>query len=391
MPRPTTESRLREWRSGQVGAERLAAAILNLDGFIEIDPQAPLGGPDGGKDILCKKNFKQFVCGVYFPTTEVIFSKLKRKFIEDLEGAKRHNARGFIFITNQTISLNDRKTLEKIAIKSDKISVVYHQERIRALLDSPTGYGVRIEYLEIPMNKSEQLAYFAFSSNRLEYALKNQINEIRMLAQRIGKLQTSQSYAAETMYVLATQLGKTVSPPPRFPQNPKISLSNFRASSEPISAAITPSILAFIHRIVCTEIPFGYSGRFRDRKVWLGKPGTTEESADIVPPEPEKIAERLKILLEKWNCNYPDLQSETTDHKLREIAQFHQQFLEIHPFLDGNGRVARTLLAQQCVDLFGHIDPVLFDRGADYYTALRRADTGDFKLLGNLISRAVNH
>jgi len=39
--RPTTESQLREWRQGQIGAERLAAAILHLDGFADVDPQAP--------------------------------------------------------------------------------------------------------------------------------------------------------------------------------------------------------------------------------------------------------------------------------------------------------------------------------------------------------------
>ncbi len=55
FPRPSTEPRLREWRTGQAGAERLGAAILHLDGFEDIDPQAPLGGPDDRKDILCRK------------------------------------------------------------------------------------------------------------------------------------------------------------------------------------------------------------------------------------------------------------------------------------------------------------------------------------------------
>ena len=55
FPRPTTETQLREWRTGQAGAERLGAAILHLDGFEDIDPQVPLGGPDDRKDILCCK------------------------------------------------------------------------------------------------------------------------------------------------------------------------------------------------------------------------------------------------------------------------------------------------------------------------------------------------
>ena len=55
FPRPSTETQLREWRTGQAGSERLAAAILHLDGFEDIDPQAPLGGADDKKDILCRK------------------------------------------------------------------------------------------------------------------------------------------------------------------------------------------------------------------------------------------------------------------------------------------------------------------------------------------------
>ncbi len=47
FPKPSTETRLREWRTGQAGAERLGAAILHLDGFEDIDPHAPLGGPAG--------------------------------------------------------------------------------------------------------------------------------------------------------------------------------------------------------------------------------------------------------------------------------------------------------------------------------------------------------
>ena len=45
-----TELRLSFWRSGSTQAERLAASALRLSGYEEIDPQSPLGGPDGKKD-----------------------------------------------------------------------------------------------------------------------------------------------------------------------------------------------------------------------------------------------------------------------------------------------------------------------------------------------------
>ena len=43
------------WRSGPTQAERLAAALLRLEGYSDVGPQAPLGGPDGRADILCSR------------------------------------------------------------------------------------------------------------------------------------------------------------------------------------------------------------------------------------------------------------------------------------------------------------------------------------------------
>ena len=56
-PRPMTETKLREWRTGQAGAEHLGTANLHLDGFEDIDPRVPLGGPkaEKGSDPLVEK------------------------------------------------------------------------------------------------------------------------------------------------------------------------------------------------------------------------------------------------------------------------------------------------------------------------------------------------
>jgi len=52
MNRIATETVLQDWRYGQVQAERLCAELLYLGGYQLVDPQCPLGGPDGLKDVL---------------------------------------------------------------------------------------------------------------------------------------------------------------------------------------------------------------------------------------------------------------------------------------------------------------------------------------------------
>jgi len=71
------------------------------------------------------------------------------------------------------------------------------------------------------------------------------------------------------------------------------------------------------------------------------------------------------------------------------IAKFHAEFLRIHPFADGNGRTARSLLVQQCIDLLGQVDAGLLDNGISYQDAVRRAIKGDLTRLIRVIERAI--
>jgi hypothetical protein len=80
MPQDT-ESILREWRFGQIVAERMCAAILHSDDYADVDPQCPLGGPDGLKDMLCVKDQKKYVAAAYFPPTQNTFSRIQKKWV----------------------------------------------------------------------------------------------------------------------------------------------------------------------------------------------------------------------------------------------------------------------------------------------------------------------
>jgi len=142
-----TWHRLREWTNGQGPSERLAAQILLEEGFTGLDPSHPLGGKDGGKDALCYRTDRPWIMAVYFPRGQKSFPKIKKKFENDLNAARSLNADGIAFVTNQELTLRQRKTL--IDSATGILSELYHLERITAILDSPRNASVRKQFLEI--------------------------------------------------------------------------------------------------------------------------------------------------------------------------------------------------------------------------------------------------
>jgi Fic family protein len=79
-------------------------------------------------------------------------------------------------------------------------------------------------------------------------------------------------------------------------------------------------------------------GQFRHRQNWIGPPGSTLETATFVPPPVEEMLTALD-LLEKFIHAPSDIPH------LARLGMIHYQFEAIHPFLDGNGRVGRLLIA----------------------------------------------
>jgi hypothetical protein len=89
--------------------------VLSEEGFTDVDPSHPLGGPDGGKDITCTKDGKKWIAAVYFPRGQKKFISIKNKFKEDLTGADKNEASGVVFVTNQELSLSQRESLKNIS------------------------------------------------------------------------------------------------------------------------------------------------------------------------------------------------------------------------------------------------------------------------------------
>jgi Fic family protein len=78
-------------------------------------------------------------------------------------------------------------------------------------------------------------------------------------------------------------------------------------------------------------------GELRRSQNWIG--GTRPGNAVFVPPPPERVTGLLNDLENFIHANTPALPP------LVKIALVHAQFETIHPFLDGNGRMGRLLIA----------------------------------------------
>lgn len=79
-------------------------------------------------------------------------------------------------------------------------------------------------------------------------------------------------------------------------------------------------------------------GDFRTSQNWIGSSGCSLATASFVPPP---VAEMTSALGHLENYMY----SESDIPHLIRIALIHAQFETIHPFLDGNGRMGRLLIA----------------------------------------------
>jgi Fic family protein len=121
-----------------------------------------------------------------------------------------------------------------------------------------------------------------------------------------------------------------------------------------------------IHSLVLRGIDPDNAGRWRDKNVIISGAGHT-------PPEAWHLPERMKEFFE-WCASDAESLS-----PIERAARVHADFVNIHPFIDGNGRTARLLMNLELVKAGYPLAIVPADQRQSYYESLDRiAVTGDY-------------
>jgi len=121
--------------------ERMAADILNSLGYKNVEPMAPRGGQDGGRDIRFSEGDAP---GIAFVTLD---KKIRDKFKRDL--AKQNYSEGLIALfCNVDVTPAMKLEFAKEAISKGYRLEVFDLERLRSLLDSSLK-DIRRRYLGI--------------------------------------------------------------------------------------------------------------------------------------------------------------------------------------------------------------------------------------------------
>ena len=140
---------------------------------------------------------------------------------------------------------------------------------------------------------------------------------------------------------------------------------------------ITEEIIKKLHKLFYQKMDADNAGQYRTIQVYIS--GT-----EYIPPSPEEVPQLMRHLADQLQS------SKSTLHPIELAAMAHKRLIDIHPFVDGNGRTARLLMNLILVNTgYGviSIPPILRN---DYLNALTVSRMqGNIDLFSQLIAECV--
>lgn len=97
------------------------------------------------------------------------------------------------------------------------------------------------------------------------------------------------------------------------------------------NSTITEGVILELHHLFYNGVDSERAGRYRDHQVFI-------TGTEYVPPAPEEVPALMKAFIHELNEKKDSL------HPVMYAAFAHRRLVDIHPFVDGNGRTARLLM-----------------------------------------------
>jgi Fic family protein len=141
------------------------------------------------------------------------------------------------------------------------------------------------------------------------------------------------------------------------------------------SKDITESIIKDLHFLFYNRIDREESGKYRSIKVYL-------TGSKYPLPGPEKVSSQMKSLIRKIKGLRKEL------HPIHFAARLHKDFVFIHPFIDGNGRLARLLMNLSLIQdgyLLAVIPPIYRPRYIAYLEEAHENDLNFMNFIGEVL------
>jgi cell filamentation protein len=122
--------------------------------------------------------------------------------------------------------------------------------------------------------------------------------------------------------------------------------------------------------------------------LWAGQVRNVELSkAGFRFTSPKQIGPCLTQFERDYLTDYPNLPTMTRTELIHFLAQSHVEFILIHPFREGNGRISRLLIDVMCQKAgIGLLDYRLWEENKDFYIAAIQAGVGhDYQHMERLV------
>ena len=142
------------------------------------------------------------------------------------------------------------------------------------------------------------------------------------------------------------------------------------------NATITENDIKLLHKLFYEKIDSEKAGKYRTSQVII-------TGSDVELPKPDELNQKMQEFI----MQLPTLKEKL--HPVEYAAMVHIIFVNIHPFLDGNGRVARLLMNLALLQNGYNIVVIPPVVRADYILALQETNKGNNKNFINFISEMV--